>query len=288
MRSQLASVVAIGLVCAAPGASASSVTDAREQDHIAIQQSAERQTEIDVAHHREQAARLALAEAELARRLAAMDAKRRQLEEALGAQRAARTAALHERAAKLQAVADASAAAQRPPQPPPSPPVPPSPPAPPAGRAPVAGPVEPPPLPPLPKNAINIQVEVTITDQMGSGAPTKKTVTLLAVDSTWARIRASATALPARDRAPVPVELNVDARPRILAPGQDAIQVELTMEYRPLGTVTAGEPSQIQPTNLNQSLTVILQNGKPLVVSQAADPVSDRRIVAEVRATALK
>jgi hypothetical protein len=39
---------------------------------------------------------------------------------------------------------------------------------------------------------------------------------------------------------------------------------------------------------MNQSLTVILQSGKPLIVSQAADPVSDRKVVVEVKATILK
>jgi hypothetical protein len=33
---------------------------------------------------------------------------------------------------------------------------------------------------------------------------------------------------------------------------------------------------------------VILQNGKPLVVSQAADPTTDRKMTVEVKATILK
>ena len=32
----------------------------------------------------------------------------------------------------------------------------------------------------------------------------------------------------------------------------------------------------------------MLQSGKPLVVSQAADPVSDRKVIVEVKATVLK
>jgi hypothetical protein len=39
---------------------------------------------------------------------------------------------------------------------------------------------------------------------------------------------------------------------------------------------------------LNEMLTVILQNGKPMVVSQAADPLNDRRITIEVKATIIK
>ena len=129
---------------------------------------------------------------------------------------------------------------------------------------------------------VNIQLEFTITDQMGTGVPDKKTVSMIAADGTWGRIRASATARPRG----IPVSLNVDARPLLTA--NDAIQMELTIEYRPLGTLTAGEPTQVDPTNLNQSLSVILQSGKSMVLSQAADPVTDRKIVVEAKATVLK
>jgi hypothetical protein len=43
-----------------------------------------------------------------------------------------------------------------------------------------------------------------------------------------------------------------------------------------------------RPSGVNQSQTVILQSGKPLIVSQAADPISDRKVVIEVKATVLK
>jgi hypothetical protein len=33
---------------------------------------------------------------------------------------------------------------------------------------------------------------------------------------------------------------------------------------------------------------VVLQSGKPLIVSQAADPVSERKVLVEVKATVLK
>jgi hypothetical protein len=39
---------------------------------------------------------------------------------------------------------------------------------------------------------------------------------------------------------------------------------------------------------LNESMTLILDSGKPTVVSQAADPISDRRIAVEVTATILR
>ena len=41
-------------------------------------------------------------------------------------------------------------------------------------------------------------------------------------------------------------------------------------------------------TDIKQNLVLILESGKPLVVSQATDPISDRRVTVEVTATILK
>jgi hypothetical protein len=47
-----------------------------------------------------------------------------------------------------------------------------------------------------------------------------------------------------------------------------------------LGTLTR--------TEIRQNLRVVLENGKPLMVSQSADPVGDRKVTVEVTATILK
>jgi uncharacterized protein YlzI (FlbEa/FlbD family) len=39
---------------------------------------------------------------------------------------------------------------------------------------------------------------------------------------------------------------------------------------------------------VNQSLTVLLENGKSLLVTQSADPVSDRKVTVEVKATIVR
>lgn len=160
------------------------------------------------------------------------------------------------------------------------------PPPPAAPQAPVAVPPPAPPGPPAPPiRAVNIQLEFTITDQTGSGAPDKKTVSMIASNGTWGRIRASATARP-RQNIPVAVSLNVDSRPYLTT--GDSIQTEITIEYRPVGASMADEPARVDPTILNQSLTVVLQSGKSMVISQAADPITDRKIVIEAKATVLK
>jgi hypothetical protein len=119
----------------------------------------------------------------------------------------------------------------------------------------------------------NVQVEVSISDSAGSAAPQKKTVSLVTAGGNMGRVRAQ------RGNAAV---LNVDATPRLQKDGRIALQ--LAVEYRPAETAeTLGEMSPI-----NEFLTVLLHSGKPLVVTQAADPSSDRKVTVEVTATILK
>jgi hypothetical protein len=152
---------------------------------------------------------------------------------------------------------------------------------------PVPMPVPPPAGEPVvPKRRTNVQVEVTITDQVGTKTPEKKTVSMIAADSTWGRIRAGADAQPTL-RGPVLTRINVDARPVLLPNSQNEIQLELTIEYQPLRLPGDGS-QEASPTNLNQSMTLVLTSGKPLQISQAADPITDRKILCEVKATILK
>ena len=123
---------------------------------------------------------------------------------------------------------------------------------------------------------LNVQVELTISDHLGNAAPDKRVVSMLIADGAFGRIRSIADASIA--------VLNVDARPEILE--GDRLLVEMTIEYKPLAPDGAGATKR--PAPLNEQLTVILQNGKPLLVSQAADPMSDRKMTVEVRASILK
>ena len=132
----------------------------------------------------------------------------------------------------------------------------------------------------------NVQVELTITDQTGSAAPEKKTVSMIVAHAAWGKIRTSAEAYQKSTSSKiVPVGLNVDARPYV---GGGQVRLELTIVYSPMMLGTSTDTAQTRPTELNQSLTVVLQSGKAMVVSQAADPVSDRKIGVEVKATILK
>ena len=134
------------------------------------------------------------------------------------------------------------------------------------------------------RSLTNVQVELMLTDQMGTQPAEKKTVSMIVSSGNWGKVRSSGSIVPIGS-PPFGVELNVDARPLVSLEGP--IQLELVLEYSP-PTSDSREALKTRPTGMNQSLTVILQSGKPLVVSQAADPVSDRKVLVEVKATVLK
>ena len=124
----------------------------------------------------------------------------------------------------------------------------------------------------------NIKLELTIVDQSGSGDPVRKTVTMVVADRGTGSIRSGGVVRP-QGR----VHVNVDASPTILPNGM--VRLRLSLEYSPRTATTDGGN---ESPSLNEQITVLLDPNKPLTVSQAADPASDRRITVEVRATTLK
>jgi hypothetical protein len=83
------------------------------------------------------------------------------------------------------------------------------------------------------------------------------------------------------------VTINVDARPAIVLKEPNKINVGFGLEYSPK---SRSEPEEMEPgmASINERLTLILESGKPLLISQAADPASDRKITVELTATILK
>jgi len=151
--------------------------------------------------------------------------------------------------------------------------------------------VEQPRPPEPPAQPVNIRIEVVITDQAGPGEASKKTVSMIVGDRQNNSIRTSAQVRPNPNSSNTrQVGINVDARPVINLKDPSKIQLMFGLEYQPkMGTGSGGgdspEPSS---SSLSQRLTLNLDSGKPLLVSQAADPTSDRKITVEVTATILK
>ncbi len=119
--------------------------------------------------------------------------------------------------------------------------------------------------------AANIRIELTITDQRSDSQTSPKTVTLLVEDRQSGRLRTG------RGNA----ALNLDARPEIVREGR--VRVMVALEYTPQD----GPERQTQPP-IQESVTALLEDGKPLVISQSADPMTDRKVRVEVKATVVR
>lgn len=144
---------------------------------------------------------------------------------------------------------------------------------------------------------VNIRIEVNITDQTGVNPGAKKVVTMIVGDRQSTSIRSSASVPVKSPGTGVGtmvasysyrnVTINVDARPAILQKEPTKINVSFGLEYSPK---SRSEPEEMEPgmASINERLTLILESGKPLIISQAADPASDRKITVEVTATILK
>jgi hypothetical protein len=125
---------------------------------------------------------------------------------------------------------------------------------------------------------VNIRLELTIRDQTGRGEPLEKVVSMVVADGRNGSIRSVGSV-----RTQGRVQINVDARPQLLPSG--AVRLILGLEYNPR---TLGSDAPTEWSSLNEQIGVVLEPGKPLIVSQAADPASERKISVQVRATPMK
>ncbi len=138
---------------------------------------------------------------------------------------------------------------------------------------------------PAGSNNTNVKIELTITDQRAEGPAVVKTVSATVADRSTARIRTSGSV-----RTPMggrEVVLNVDAGPNLVnVNGVTKLRLVLVIEYRPVTAESDTEKSST-PT-ITEALTAVLEDGKPLVISQSADPATDRKVKVEVKATILR
>ena len=142
------------------------------------------------------------------------------------------------------------------------------------------------PTPPAPEGLPhNIKVELTITDQAGPGDATKRTVSMIVADRKSGSIRSSGQIMTPGGGGRFAVSLNVDAMPVIV---KDALmRLDVSLEYVPKPgseNASSGEGRG----SLNERLSLLVVSGKPIIVSQASDPTSDRKISVELTATILK
>jgi hypothetical protein len=132
--------------------------------------------------------------------------------------------------------------------------------------------------PAAPDQTVNIKLNLTISDQIGTGDPVKKTLSMIVADGQTGTIRNTGNV---KDQGRV--QIRVEVRPKLLPSGQ--IRLALALEYAP---IAAGTGTPVQDSALSQQISALIEPGKPVVVTQSADPASDRRIVVEVQAAVLK
>ena len=148
------------------------------------------------------------------------------------------------------------------------------------------------PLPPTPPSAprregqpINVRVELTITESGAGAPPVRKTVAAVVGDGFNGSVReqsAVTSSIPASPPERIVAPLNLDVTPVILADGK--IRLSCTIQYQ-----SNQRPTDRQiTTDIKQNLVLNLESGKPLVISDASDPITDRRVAVEVTATILK
>jgi hypothetical protein len=123
----------------------------------------------------------------------------------------------------------------------------------------------------LAPQAANVRIDLTVTDQRTDAQGPPKTMMLLVEDRQPGRIRSS------RGNA----MLNLDVRPEIVKDSR--VRLSVSLEFSPQDA-----PDRPTQPPISQSLTALVDDGKSLVISQSADPTSDRKVRVEVKATIVR
>jgi hypothetical protein len=139
--------------------------------------------------------------------------------------------------------------------------------------------------------AVNVKIEFMVSDQRPA-LTTKRTISVMTADQTLGRVRSSSEIIGVGS-----IPLNVDATPIILPNGK--IRLQFTLVYSWPGLPETGQKSpaaiaaippegRVTSTTINDSMTVLLDDGKPVVAVQSADAIGDRQVIVEVTATLIR
>jgi hypothetical protein len=128
---------------------------------------------------------------------------------------------------------------------------------------------------------------LNITEDGGTGAPVKKSVTAVVADGYNGFVRQQGVSQSlGTNFPPRSMPLNLDAFPVILRNGK--IRLTCSIQYTSSGTAGSAPVEGRAGTDIKQNLVLNLESGKPLVISQGTDPIGDRRVTVEVTATILR
>ena len=153
----------------------------------------------------------------------------------------------------------------------------------------------PPPAERRPLPTRNVKVDVTISEQGGTSAASKKVLSLVVADGRWGSVRSMSTGPTVADnRKNLPLSADVNAT---LTPDQRVL-LELRFTYSSYVSGASSAPSgnaeadrartALSVADLTENLTVLLTSGAPAIVARSADAASDRTVTVEVKAEILK
>jgi hypothetical protein len=127
---------------------------------------------------------------------------------------------------------------------------------------------------------VNVRVEFTLSDTTGAKAPVTKSLALTVADGETAMVRSESEAQsPGGGTRSAP--FSADASARIEG---DRIRLFLNLDYQAMDSVS-GTPLK---SGVRAKQTVVLENGRPMLLSETSDPLSDRQVRVEVKATVLR
>lgn len=127
---------------------------------------------------------------------------------------------------------------------------------------------------------INIRVEVKVTEQVGSKPEHSKQLSLTTADGESAQIRIQPEVATAGPVLSAP--FSVDAHPRLI--DANRLLLGLSIDYNVVdATSDRGARNQVRSRQ-----EVVLESGRPLVVSESTDPMTERRVTIVVTATIVK
>jgi len=130
----------------------------------------------------------------------------------------------------------------------------------------------------------NVRLDINVTERRGAAPPLTKLVSMTVADREQGKIRSMAEIPPgAGVNFPIAVPLHVDARPTI---DGTRVHLRISLDYTAERSTDASVRSPV--LNVKEDLSVILENGRPMTIADAGDPLGDRRVQVEVTATILR
>jgi hypothetical protein len=134
---------------------------------------------------------------------------------------------------------------------------------------------------------VNIKVDFTLTDQRNGGPAVKRTVSIVVADGRTGQIRSQSDVIGISGGVP----LNIDTAPELLSDGKIRLGFNLQYDWpAPLDQTDRNAPPRgtLMKTAMHDSATLIVESGKTMTAAQSADPIGDRQVTVEVKATILR